>query len=273
MYAFPLMKKRTPLNVAGYFAVVLLAASFHYSTLIRIPFFFINLIPINKYALIGYAAVTVAVYFNTHRIIEVVTRYWYTSYNNASKHMTVTFTPQFTIAAAVIFIIMFACRKLLRERNRRNYLYINYAFFTFFFVLMGTRHSILDRLSMYFMLLAPVGIATIVQQLTKKLKEEKPTEYVKRYASKNAVSLVIIMFLITAGGLSIHHYALTMDHHGVVPYDVIWRQPWWTDYLESLERERELQLETSAEEEEVPLEELLEEIPEEVSLEEFLSED
>lgn len=234
MYAFPLLKKRTIPCIAGYFAVILLAASFHKSALILIPFLFINLIPINKYVLAAYAAVTAAIYFNTDRIVEFVTRYWYSSYGINNKHMKAVFTPQFTIAVIVVFLIIFLGSGLLKEIDKRNYLYVNYAFFSAFFVLMGTRHSILDRLSMYFGILVSVGIAVIVHQLAEKLKEENPTEYVKRYANKSAAILMALLVVIFGGGLAIHQYALTMDHHGVVPYKIIWQQPWWNGYVDSL---------------------------------------
>lgn len=233
MYAFPLLKKRNALSIAGYFAIVLLAASFHKSALILIPFFFIDLIPINKYVLAAYAVVTVAIYFNTQRIVDFVTQYWYSSYRD-SIHMKVAFEPPFTIAVAVVFLIIFLGSKKLIELDKRNYLYINYAFFTMFFVLMGMRHSILDRLCMYFELLSPIAIAIIVHQLSEKLKDEKPTEYIKRYANKYAATLAILLFVIFGGGLAIHQCALTMDHHGVVPYKIIFNQPFYKPYVDSL---------------------------------------
>jgi hypothetical protein len=251
MFAFPLLKKRNVLHIVGYFALVLLAATFHKSALILIPFFFINLIPLNKYVLAGYTVVTAVVYFNSHRILEFVTRYWYQSYSLQSKHMTSYFSPQFTIAVVVIFLILFLGAKKLRERDDKNYLYINYAFFAAFFVLMGTRHSIVDRLSMYFNLLAPVGIAIIVHRLAEKLKEERPSGYIKRYANRNAVMLALLLFVLCGGGLAIHHYALTMDHHGVVPYKIIWQQPWWKDYIVSLKQTDEEITEPIAEPEDV----------------------
>jgi hypothetical protein len=175
--------------------------------------------------------------------------------------MTVTFTPQFTIAVAIIFIIMFICAGLLVKQSKNNILYVNYAFFTFFFVLMGTRHSILDRLSIYFMLYASVGIAIIIHELVIKIKEEKPTDYIKKYSSKNTIAVVALIMVIVGGGLSIHQYALTMDHHGVVPYDTVFNQPWWPDYIDSLKSDP------------APGEVIIEEEPVEVSIEELMNEE
>jgi hypothetical protein len=230
MYAFPLLQRRNALNIAGYFAIVLLGASFHKSALILVPFFFVNLIPINKYVLAAYAAVTAAVYFNTQRIIGLITRFWYSQYGLGDIHVTDTFEPQFTIALAAIFIVIFLGGGKLRELDERNGLYVNYAFFAMFFVLMGTRHSILDRLAMYFSLLAPVAIAIIAQQYANRLREEKPVAL----ANKHSAALAALLLAVFGGGLAIHQYALATDHHGVVPYKAIFSQPFYRSYVLSL---------------------------------------
>lgn len=251
MYAFPLLKKRNTLSIAGYFAIVLLAVSFHRSALILIPFFFINLIPVNKYTLALFAAATAALYFNTDRIIGFVTQYWYPQYGLDNIHMKVAFTPQFTIAVAVVFLIFFLGSGILRKLDKRNYLYVNYTFFTMFFVLMGTRHSIIDRLSMYFELLAPVGIAIIVHKLAEQLRTEKPSQLMNRYSATLA-SLLVVIF---GGGLAIHQYALTMDHHGVVPYKIIFNQPFYKGYVDSLKGVQTSE-EPSVEPDDLPMPEL-----------------
>jgi len=212
----------------GYLAVVLLASSFHMSTLILIPFFFVNLIPVNKYVLAAYTVITAIIFYNTHNIIEFVTRYWYQQYALYSIHMQVGFTPQFAIAALIVFIILFACSERLVSRDKENRLYVNYAFFTFFFILMGMRHSVLDRLSLPFVLLAPVGIAIVVTSLGRRLRAEAPG------ISRNMAIYATLLFTIFGGGLAIHHYALTMDHHGVVPYQVVFNQPFYQDYVQRL---------------------------------------
>ena len=246
MYTFPLLKKRTTMNIAGYFALVLLAASFHKSALILIPFFFINLIPVNKITLAIYIVITGIIYFNTNRIVDFVTQYWYTSYRD-SIHMKVAFTPPFTIAVAVVFLAIFLGSAILRKRDNSNYLYVNYAFFTMFFVLMGTRHSILDRLCMHFELLAPVAIAIIVHELLEKYKAEKTTPMSNQYT----LALAALLVAIFGGGPAIHHYALTMDHHGVVPYKIIFNQPFYAEYVDSL-KSNPVAIANSAEPEDLP---------------------
>jgi len=215
----------------GYFAVVLLAASMHMSALLLIPFFFINLVPINKYVLAAYVAITAAIYFNTHRILEFVTQHWYQYYSLNNIHMQAVFAPQFTIAVAIVFLILFLGSGALKRLDKGNYLYVNYAFFAFFFALMGTRHSILDRLGLNFALLAPVGISILVGELAKKLKEEDPSALIRKYTVKYTAVFIALLITIFGGGLGIHHFALTRDHHGVVPYQIIFHQPFYREYV------------------------------------------
>lgn len=243
MFAFPLIKKIIDmfdrgdrdikayiLFSVGYFAIVLFAASFHMSALLLIPFFFINLIPVNKFVLPAYAAITAVIYFNTTTILEFVTRFWYQNYPLESRHMQVGFSPQFAIAAAAVFIVLFVGAGLLKKPARGNYLYVNYAFFAFFFILIGTRHSVVDRLSLNFVLLLPVGAAIVVNELIKTLKDDETLIILK----KRVAVLAVLLFTIVGGGLSIHHYALTMDHHGVVPYQIIFNQPFYREYTAHL---------------------------------------
>ena len=219
---------------AGYFAVVMIAASFHMSALLLAPFFFVNLIPINKYVLSIYAVIATAIYFNTHAILEFITRFWYQWYPLDSIHMQAAFSLQFTIAAAMVFLVIFLGSDALSEKDSGNRLYINYAFFGAFFILMGTRHSVIDRLSLPFILLAPVGISIVITELYKRLKEE----WEEWSRKKNVAFLAVSLFAVVGGGLSIHHYALTMDHHGVVPYQIVFNQPFYREYVEHLRRRR-----------------------------------
>ena len=145
-------------------------------------------------------------------------------------HMRAFFSPQFTLAAGAVFLILFLGYEALERADKGNRLYVNYAFFAFFFVLMGTRHSILDRFSLNFVLLVPVGIAILVTTLVEELKETRFTYMIK----KRVAVFAVLMFTIVGGGLSIHHYALIMDHHGVVPYQIIFNQPFYRDYLARL---------------------------------------
>ncbi|MCL2356396.1 MAG: EpsG family protein [Defluviitaleaceae bacterium] len=241
VFAFPLLKKiveegrelgapKILLCSAGYFAIVSAAATIHMSALLLIPFFFINLIPITKNVLAVYAVATAVIYFNTHHVLRFVTQFWYQQYALDSVHLRTYFSPQFTLAAGAAFFILLLGHEALERAGKGNRLYVNYAFFAFLFVLMGTRHSVLDRFSLNFVLVVPVGIAILVVALAEELKEARFTEAAKKYVATFAV----LIFTIVVGGLSIHHYALSADHHGVVPYQIIFNQPFYREYVARL---------------------------------------
>lgn len=233
LLGLPFLKKR---RFIPFLLVTLLAASFHKSAFILIPIFFLCMIPFNRYVLAGYGVLTALIYFNTEPIMEFVTRFWYRGYHSQSIHFIVAFEWPFTIALFVQFLVVLIGTKRLREADPGNNVYLHYAFLAFFFTLMGTRHSILDRLSLYFVLAFPISIPLVYQLFRQDFARWKPAlasggDKLQRQSAFTALGLLIVMF---GGGLAIHQYALTMDHHGVVPYQVIWGQPFYEQYLEEL---------------------------------------
>lgn len=235
LFAIPFLKKK---KFLPYLLIVLVASTFHKSALILIPFFFINLIPLTKIVFAIYCAVTAVLYFNTEHIINFVTQYWYQGYQLESVHVQATFEWPFAVAMLIEFLIVFLGASKLTKKDKSNYVYVNYAFFAFFFTLMGTRHSILDRLSVYFEFAFPLSIPLLYTCL----KESFPSWWSLFYKHpeekenrKNAAVTAVFLAFVLCGGLAIHQYALTMDHHGVVPYRCILNQPFYQEYLENLE--------------------------------------
>lgn len=232
LFAIPLFQKRTIKSAVGYILIVLLAASMHQSALILIPLYVVNLIPINKYVLAAYSAVTVAVYFNITRIIDFVTQYWYPHYSKNAA-MAFTFSFHFTIAVVIELIVLFLGTGLLKELHPRNTVYVNYAFYTAVFVLMGTRHAILDRMGIVFAMAAPVSIAMLTHQLGARLPEIRFSSP-RGWLNKKVVSFAIMLVLLFGGGMYMHQYSLETDSHGVAPYKAIFSQPFYSGYVESL---------------------------------------
>ena len=251
LFAIPFLKKK---KFLPYLLIVLVASTFHKSALILIPFFFINLIPLTKIVFAIYCAVTAVLYFNTEHIINFVTQYWYQGYQLESVHVQATFEWPFAVAMLIEFLIVFLGASKLTKKDKSNYVYVNYAFFAFFFFFIGTRHSILDRLSVYFEFAFPLSIPLFYTCLKESfpswwsLFDKHPEEKENR---KNAAVTAGFLAFVLCGGLAIHQYALTMDHHGVVPYRCILNQPFYQEYLENLENSQEEPAEPVEEEEPV----------------------
>jgi len=249
----------------GYMGVVLIASSFHMSTLILVPFFFLLLIPINRYVLAAYAVVTTMIYLNTENIILFVTRFWYQGYGIDSRHMQVGFSSPFAISAAVLFLALFIGFNFLIRDYEKNRVYVSYAYFAFFFVLMGMRHSILDRLALPFVLLVPVGVAILVSEFSQQ-------HLTKPYVRQKVAGFVVLLVMVFGGGLAIHHYALTADHHGVVPYQIIFNQPFYREYVQRLRGNiAEYEEEAEIEPEHIELPPLIINDATDAALEDFLS--
>ena len=247
LFAIPFLKKK---KFLPYLLIVLVASTFHKSALILIPFFFINLIPLTKIVFVIYCAVTAVLYFNTERIMNFVTQYWYQGYHLDNVHVQATFEWPFAVAMLIEFLIVFLGASKLTKKDKSNYVYVNYAFFAFFFTLMGTRHSILDRLSVYFEFAFPLSIPLLYTYLKESLPswwslfDRHPEEKENR---KNAAVTAGFLAFVLCGGLAIHQYALTMDHHGVVPYRCILNQPFYQEYLENLDNPQEEPVEPAEE--------------------------
>lgn len=237
LYALPLARKRTPAAIAGYFALVLLAASFHQSALILIPAYLLFQLPFNRITLAAYGAATVLIYFNTHHIIGFVTQYWYPQYGLDNKHMVAAFEFPFTLAVVAVFIIVFLGRNILLEIDPRNVVYLHCAYFTFFFVLIGTRHSIVDRLSMYFEMAATVAIAMLVHHLGIRLQQARENGEAPQLSTQSKAAFTALLVTVYGGGLAIHQYALIKDYHGVDPYQTIFQQDFYDDYIATLRGE------------------------------------
>ena len=204
LFAIPFLKKK---KFLPYLLIVLVASTFHKSALILIPFFFINLIPLTKIVFVIYCAVTAVLYFNTERIMNFVTQYWYQGYHLDNVHVQATFEWPFAVAMLIEFLIVFLGASKLMKKDKSNYVYVNYAFFAFFFTLMGTRHSILDRLSVYFEFAFPLSIPLLYTCLKESfpswwsLFDKHPEEKENR---KNAAVTAVFLAFVVCGGLAIH---------------------------------------------------------------------
>lgn len=127
----------------------------------------------------------------------------------------------------------------LRKKDKSNYVYVNYAFFAFFFTLMGTRHSILDRFSIYFEFAFPLSIPLLYTCLRESftswwaLNGRGEGEKQKKKSAWFAAGLLTVIF---CGGFAIHQYALMMDHHGVIPYRTVLNQPFIRNICSSSSR-------------------------------------
>ena len=179
-----------------------------------------------------------------------------------SVHVQSTFEWPFALAMFVQFLIVFLGSARLRKKDKSNYVYVNYAFFAFFFTLMGTKHSILDRFSIYFEFAFPLSIPLLYTCLRESftswwaLNGRGEGEKQEKKSAWLAAGLLTVIF---CGGFAIHQYALMMDHHGVIPYRTVLNQPFYQEYLQQLKQDEQEFEEQILTEEQEPVEQPIDE--------------
>ena len=222
LYAIPFLHKR---KFFPYFAFVVLAATFHVSALIMLVFYFINMIPIDGYMLAIYLPVTIILYLSSTETLALITRYIYDDYNATNPEVIAGFPIGFLIGIVLMFVFLFLMRNVLVARNKSNYVYVNYAFFSVLFVFLSTKHAVLDRFSLFFNLLYPIGAALVIAEMRgilKKAGELKKFLYSYSIGSmtekRTQISFAVILLTVFVGASTIHYHALSRDSHGVIPY-------------------------------------------------------
>ncbi|MBQ4311235.1 MAG: EpsG family protein [Oscillospiraceae bacterium] len=205
-------------NFFRFAAVVIFASCFHISAVIMFLFYFLLKIKITPTVLSVYAAASAVIFTFSYEIMVFVTRFFYSNYNPASNpHMMNGLTPIYTIFFGAVFIIAFLLRKPLLEKDEFNSILINCMFFTVFFELIGIKHSIVARPSLYFALPASVALIpqifdAMIQKCSERFKDDKH----KQTVSKTAAVMAVMMLCV-----GMYEYLISEDYNGVMPYRTI----------------------------------------------------
>lgn len=232
LFALPLLQRR---KFWRYCAIVLVASLFHTSALIMLAFYFINLIPVKGNVLLVYVPVAIIFYLSSSGMIELITQYIYGHYDENEPSVALGFPLTALAILVFLFLFLFLNRKTLTKRKEKNYVYINYAFFAMLFMFLGTKHSILNRFALYFELAVPMGLVAVLSERRKELssmrelldKIKSNAQGVRRASAMYAACLIAIF----GGGTVINYYILDRDSHGVIPYQLIFAQPFYRDSI------------------------------------------
>ncbi len=216
MYAFRFIEKN---QFWRYLMIVIFASCFHFSALIMIPFFFILKIKMTPITLGVYAGITALMLIFSWNIIDFVTDFVYKSYDpRSSVHVTDGVEPTYMIFFGLFLAAAFIVRKRLVDSDKFNNVLLNCCFFTFFFELLGVKHSILSRLGVYFIIPAAIILMPrVIMALVELCKEKTKGDIKKRTlvcaAAVAAFSIVnITMYVLMLAG----------NYNGVVPYRTVY---------------------------------------------------
>ena len=208
-------------NFFRFAVVVMFASCFHISALMMFLFYFLLKIKMTPTVLSVYAAVSTVAFTFSHEILLVVTKYLYSGYDpDSNPHMLNGLTPMYTIYFGVIFIIAFALRKPLIEKDEFSNILINCMFFAVFFELIGIKHSVVSRPALYFLLPASVMLIpqiadVIIQKCSERFKDDKHRQVVSKTAALMAVMMLCV---------GMFEYLTVTNYNGVIPYRTIFSE-------------------------------------------------
>jgi hypothetical protein len=199
-----------------YLLLVFFASCFHLSAVFMIPLYFAVQIPITKKVMAIYAPLSALIFFNSQRIIALVTRILYKSYVPGSVHVIKGLNWVYFMFSLAIFAVCFLLRKELSEVRSENKTYLSFLFFATLLDLIAVKHSIVSRVGLLFM----AGTTVVLLCDSYVILTEKLRCFANRRgflaAADYSALLVGVGFVIF--GLAFHHLLMINNYNGVVPY-------------------------------------------------------
>lgn len=201
-----------------YIVLILFASTFHVSALIMLVFALILKIRMNYIILALYSTVTVLIMLFSENIMEFVTRYVYSNYDpKTSIEMTIGLPITYSIAYGIVFLLAFAFRKRLIERNSFNSIVINCMFFVTFFEIVGTKHAIISRLALLFIIAPTIILIPELVMVIKSWLEEKK----KSTERRKKISVIAAYAVMSVFSVAVFQTFMIYDNNGIVPYDTL----------------------------------------------------
>ena len=208
LYAIPFVLKRRPLP---FFAVVLLAAFFHRTALILLPFYWILNLPFRRWTPAAYLAGGTILYFAVTPILRRVTGWVYSYY---SVSLSIYMKPGgavYLILPSLLAAVFLLCAAPFLEKKENNKIFLHFVLWTLLFYVLMTRHYIMERLALYFFLPLIWGIPELLSALTP--PKAAPIRQRKFFLFMAGVFLAVC--------LGYQVFAGVRGFHGVIPYKSI----------------------------------------------------
>lgn len=214
-FAFAQIKER---NLKKFVLLVVLAGLFHKSAFFMLPFYFILQIKMGKLVLGLYSTIVGLILLLSNVVISFAIDNFFPWYNlDANSSLIENGIPLFyLVVPSLIFISLFKYRNLLL--NNRDYIYVNVAFFNMFFFVLGAKHFIIERFTLFFQYATIIGVCVLVE----KIKEYNYYNLVfTKTDFKSKLDSFLPYLLIAVFGLGLNYILLSVDGHSVVPYTTI----------------------------------------------------
>ena len=212
-----------------YAIIILLASLFHQTVLIMIPVYLLVKMKPNFKELIVYAYLLLWFYISSTGFIEIITTFFHEEYSG-SAFLTEGLSFVYVILPLFVTVAAFLLVKAgtINVTNENKYL-INLSLIATLMMLTMARHSIIERLSYYFLFFIVLLVPLIYRSLrTKGISYTiSETKSINLTTDRQKFALALVFVLIVLALSYFHfYYGLTEKAHGVVPYDTWLRTSW-----------------------------------------------
>lgn len=199
------------------FAVfVLLGACFHRSAFLVLPCYIFTYISMNGFVLILTLMTSISAYLLSNDILGLVTQYFYKSYDpSKSREVINGLTPVYTIMFGIVFVAAYLLKNRINGSKHEKNILLWCSYGCFLFELIGTKHAIVSRLALLFiipniLLLVP-KIWCAVMEL---IKEKLPAKNVK-------LGIITATLVMTVSMGLLYNNLINRNYNGVMPYQTI----------------------------------------------------
>ena len=244
LLGYGFLRDRKPLP---YLAVVLAAASIHYSALVMLPVYFLINLPADWKRMLAVGVPALICYIFSEEIFTLVTSVVFQDYAHYKDSIYWGGNGfHYVVVPAIYFGAVLLFRRRLLEKDSRNRILINSAYYTFILYVFITKHFILERFSIYVFPLAMLLIPEILElftveklpdtaaagKMTRADREAKIRVKNQKFYRAWAIGTVLFACIVYFG------FAAARGFHKVYPYISIFNQEAAVDNNDYIQGER-----------------------------------
>lgn len=214
-FAFMQIKEKKLLN---FIILVIFAGFFHKSAFFMLPFYFVLQFKFSNFIIVSYCTITVLILLYSTPLIYFAVDKFFPWYLNNSINLA--FIEQgipwyYLIVPFSIFVFVYIYKN---QFDDDEHFQLNISFFSLFFFVLGWKHFIIERFTLFFQFLVIILIGTIVSKVNS--LNHYNLKFVYNGLSANFYkSLPYLVIFVLATGL--HCLLLFDDGHSVLPYQTI----------------------------------------------------
>lgn len=204
-----------------FFAIILFASLFHQTVLLMIPVYFLVKMKPGLKELLVYGFLLLWFYVASTSLFELITSFFHEEYND-SVFIKEGVSFVYAILPLFITVVSFLLVKTgtINLTDENKYL-VNLSFIGTIMMVTMAKHSIIERLSYYFLIFTILLVPVIYQSLkTKGIQYSTASGKAIKVSSKAGRTALAVSFLVMVFALSLLHFyfGLNENAHGALEY-------------------------------------------------------